>query len=148
MSFFTIFTAVKILAKFETTRKMLNASSLWSFGDCFFLIFKNCLVIFGMFVNVNMCWTILNAAESTDSAAIFIELLKFFLWSSIIFRMHVYVWWRIRDTISGEQEWGLPYPFLKIGKIVLIIWKNALIVYIHRLHVHSCPNSKCYFKSI
>ena len=82
MSFFTIFTAVKILAKFETTRKMLNASLLWSFGDCFFFIFKDCLRIFVMFVNVNMCKTILKAAESTDSAAIFIKLLKFFLWSA------------------------------------------------------------------
>ena len=41
----------------------------------------------------------------------------------------------------------LPYPFLKIEKIALIIWKNALIVFIHRLNVHLCSNSKCYFKS-
>ena len=31
-----------------------------------------------MFVNVDMCKTVLIAGESTDSAAIFIELLKFF----------------------------------------------------------------------
>ena len=55
--------------------------------------------------------------------------------------------------ISGAQlvgkrgEMGLLYPFLKIEKIALIIWKNALIVFIHRLNVHLCSNSKCYFKS-
>ena len=45
-----------------------------------------------MFVKVNMCKTVLNAGESTYSAAIFVELLKFF-WKvlTIIFRMHVYV---------------------------------------------------------
>ena len=31
-----------------------------------------------MFVNVDMCTTVLNAGESTDSAAIFIELLNCF----------------------------------------------------------------------
>ena len=31
-----------------------------------------------MFVNVDMCTTVLNAGESTDSAAIFIELLRCF----------------------------------------------------------------------
>ena len=31
-----------------------------------------------MFVNVDMCTTVLNAGENTDSAAIFIELLKCF----------------------------------------------------------------------
>ena len=46
-----------------------------------------------MFVNVDMCTTVLNAGESTDSAAIFIELLKCFCEVlTIIFRMHVYVW--------------------------------------------------------
>ena len=75
MSFFTIFTVVEILAKFGTTRKMLNASLLRSCGGCFFLIFKDCLRIFVMFVNVDICKTALNAGESTDSAAIFIELL-------------------------------------------------------------------------
>ena len=44
----------------------------------FFLIFKDCLRIFVMFVNVDMCKTVLIAGESTDSAAIFIELLKCF----------------------------------------------------------------------
>ena len=48
--------------------------------------------------------------------------------------------------ISGAQlagkrgEMGLLYPFLKIEKIALIIWKNALIVFIHRLNVHLCSN--------
>ena len=32
-----------------------------------------------MFVNVDMCKTVLIAGESTDSAAIFIVLLKFFV---------------------------------------------------------------------
>ena len=59
----------------------------------FFLIFKDCLRIFVMFVNVDMCKTVLIAGESTDSAAIFIELLKFFCEVlTIILRMHVYVW--------------------------------------------------------
>ena len=48
---------------------------------------------------------------------------------------------------SATTLGGLPYPFLKNEKITLIIWKNALIVLIHRLNVHLCSNSKCYFKS-
>ena len=44
----------------------------------FFLTFKDCLRIFVMFVNVDMCKTVLIAGESTDSATIFIVLLKFF----------------------------------------------------------------------
>ena len=48
----------------------------------FFLIFKDCLRIFVMFLNVYMCKTVLIAGDSTDSAAIFIELLIFFLWSA------------------------------------------------------------------
>ena len=47
----------------------------------------------------------------------------------------------------GREGAGLPYPFLKIEKIALIIWKIALIVFIHRLNVHLCSKSKCYFKS-
>ena len=51
--------------------------------------------------------------------------------------------------LAGRRGEGgaAPYPFLKIEKIVLIIWKNTLIVFIHRLNVHLCSNSKCYFKS-
>ena len=66
---------------------------LWGlfFGD-----FKDCLRIFVMFVDVDMCKTVLIAGESTDyefTAAIFIELLKFFCEVvTIIFRMHAYVW--------------------------------------------------------
>ena len=48
---------------------------------------------------------------------------------------------------SATTLGGLPYPFLKNEKITLIIWKNALLVLIHRLNVHLCFNSKCYFKS-
>ena len=36
---------------------------------------------------------------------------------------------------------------MKIEKIALIIWKNALIVFIHRLNVHLCSNLKYHFKS-
>ena len=55
----------------------------------FFLIFKDCLRIFVMFVNVDMCKTVLNARESTDFTAIFTELLKCFCEVlAIIFRMH------------------------------------------------------------
>ena len=62
-------------------------------GVVFFLIFKDCLRIFVMFVNVDMCKTVLIAGETTDFAAIFIELLQFFCEVlAIIFRMHVYVW--------------------------------------------------------
>ena len=46
-----------------------------------------------MFVNVDMCKTVLIAGESTGSAAIFIELLKFFCEVlTVIFRMYVYGW--------------------------------------------------------
>ena len=62
----------------------------------FFLVFKDCLMILVTFVNVDMCKTVLIAGESSDyefSAAIFIELLKFFCEVlTIIFRMHAYVW--------------------------------------------------------
>ena len=45
-----------------------------------------------MFVNLDICKTVLIAGVSTDSAAIFIELLKCFCEVLIIiFRMHVYV---------------------------------------------------------
>ena len=59
----------------------------------FFFIFKDCLRIFVMFVNVGMCKSVLIGGESTVSAAIFIELLKCFCEVlTIIFRMHVEVW--------------------------------------------------------
>ena len=62
-------------------------------GVVFFFIFKDRLRIFVMFVNMDMCKTVLIAGESKDSAAIFIELLKCFCEVlPIIFRMHVYVW--------------------------------------------------------
>ena len=60
-----------------------------------------------MFVNVDMCKTVLIAGESTGSAAIFIELLKFFCEVlTIIFRMHMH-------EVGGEGG-GRPHPFLKI----------------------------------
>ena len=69
-----------------------------------------------MFVNVDMCKTVLMAGESTDSGTIFIELLNLFCEVlTIIFRMHVYVWWHIKGTISGEEEQGVfPTLFLKL----------------------------------
>ena len=46
-----------------------------------------------MFVNVDMSKTALIAGESTDSAAIFLELLKCFCEVlTIFFGMHAYVW--------------------------------------------------------
>ena len=55
----------------------------------FFLIFKDCLRIFVMFVNVNMCKRVLNAGESADSTAILTELLQCFCEVLvIIFRMY------------------------------------------------------------
>ena len=103
---------------------------------CFF-IFKDCLQIFVMFFNVDMCKTALIAGESTDYAIIFIELLKFF-WEvlTIIFGMHVYLWRHFRGRIRGEE--GFPYPFWKVEKIAIIICKNAFIVFIHRLNIHLC----------
>ena len=101
-----------------------------------------------MFVNVDMCKTVLIAGESTDSAAISVELVKFF-WEVLLFLGCMCM----SDDVSGAQlagrrvRGGLPYPFLKIEKIALMIWKNALTVFIHRLNVHLCSNSKCYFKS-
>ena len=47
-------------------------------GVVFFFNFQGLFEDFVMFANVDMCKTVLIAAESTDSAAIFIELLKFF----------------------------------------------------------------------
>ena len=91
---------------------MLNASLLWSCGGCSFLVFKDFVRIFVTFVDVDMCKTVLIAGESTDyefSAATFIELLKFFCEVlTIIFRMHEYVWWAIRGTISEEDGGGPP----------------------------------------
>ena len=53
-----------------------------------------------MFVNMDMRKSVLIAGERTDSAAIFIELLKCFREVlTLIFRMHVNVWWRITGTL-------------------------------------------------
>ena len=58
-------------------------------GFFFFFNFKDSLRIFVMFVNVDMCKAVLIASESTESAAIFIGLLKCFCEVlTIIFRMH------------------------------------------------------------
>ena len=101
---------------------------LW--GLCFW-DFKDCLKIYVMYVNVDMCKAVLIAGESTDyefSVAIFIELLKFFC-EVLSFRIHAYVWWRIRGTISQEERdggEGSPLPIFEN-------WKN-------------CPNNseKCF----
>ena len=151
MSFFTILTVVKILAKFGTTRKMLNAVGLffeflrivWGFLLC--LSTWTCVKLSLLQVRVLTIWSSLQL--------IFTELLKlFFKVLTIIFRIHAYghVW---RTQLAGRKGegggggWGLPYSFLKIEKIVLIIWKNALIVFIHKLNVHLCSKLKCHFKS-
>ena len=149
MSFFTIFTVVKILAKFGTTSKMLNDSLLWSCGGCFFEFLRIVWFLWCLSAWTCVKLSLLQVRVLTMefSAAIFIELLKFFCEVlTNIFRMHAYVWWRIRGIISRE-EGGLPYPFMKIEKILQTIWKNALIVFIHRLNVHLCSNLKCHFKS-
>ena len=85
----------------------------------FFWSFKDCLKIFVMFVNVDMCKTVLIAGESTGSAAIFIELLKFFCEVlTIIFRMHVYGWWRIRAQLARRRGGGAsPTFFWKLKKL-------------------------------
>ena len=49
--------------------------------------------------------------------------------------------------ITGRMGEHLPYPFLKIKIIVLIMGKkNALIVFIHELNVPLCSHLKCCFK--
>ena len=115
------FIRLKILAKFGTTRKMLNASLLWNCRGCFFEFLKIVWEFFVIFVNVDMCKTVLIAGEGTDCAAIFIELLKCFCEVlTIIFTMHVYVWWRIRGTISGEKgggRWVSPILFWILKKL-------------------------------
>ena len=59
-----------------------------------------------MFVNVEMCKTVLIAGESTDyefSAAIFIELLKFFCEAlTIIFIMHAYFYNAVHFYNAGN----------------------------------------------
>ena len=85
----------------------------------FFLIFKDCLRIFVMFVNVDMWKTVLIEGESTDSEAVFIGLLNCFCEVLTIFLgcIRMYVWWRIRDTTSGEREGvGSPLPFFEKWK--------------------------------
>ena len=62
---------------------------------------------------------------------------KVLMWSTnYCFGMHKYVWWRIRGTTSGEED------FLKIEKAVLIMGKNALTVFIHGLNVYLCSYLK------
>ena len=82
----------------------------------FFRIFKDCLRIFVMFVNVDMCKTVLITGDSTDSEAIFIGLLKCFC-EVLLFLGYIrmYVWWRVRGTISGEER-GSPVPFFENWK--------------------------------
>ena len=53
---------------------MLNASLLWNCVSLRFWVFKDCLMIFVMLVNVDMCEIVLTTSEITDyqfSAAIF-----------------------------------------------------------------------------
>ena len=62
---FTIFNVVKILAKCGTTWKMLKANLWYSCVGFLFWVFKDCLRIYVMFVNVNMCGIVLITSEST-----------------------------------------------------------------------------------
>ena len=145
--FFTIFTVVKMLAIFGTTWKLLNAILLWSCVGLLFWVFKDCLRIFVVFVKVDLCEIVLITSESTDymsSLQLFYWVIQVMMWSAnYCFEMHAFVWWRIRSTISGEED------FLKIEKIAIIMGKNALIVFIHGLNVRLlCPHLKCYFKNI
>ena len=69
-----------------------------------------------MFVNVDMCKTVLIAGESTDSTAIFIGLLKCFCEVlSIIFRMHWDLWAQLAGR-RGEGVVGSPLPFFEKWK--------------------------------
>ena len=141
MSFLMIFTV-----KFGTTWKMLNASLFWSCAGLLFWVFKDCLRIFVMFVNLDMCEIVLVTSESIDyefSAAIFI--------ANYCFGMHAYALWRIRGTYR-VKKWGrrggrgFPLPFLKIEKIALIMGKKCL-VHPWMKYVHLCSHLKCCFKS-
>ena len=58
-----------------------------------FWIFKDFLRIFVMLVNVDMCKTVLIVGDSTDSAAIFIGLLKCFCEVLLFLRcIRIYFW--------------------------------------------------------
>ena len=96
-----------------------------------------------MFVNMDIYEIVLITSKNTDyefSAATFKELFKVLMWSAnYCFGMHAYVWWRIRATIRGEED------FLKIEKNALIMGKNALIVFIHGLKVLSMLSIKVLF---
>ena len=135
--------SIKILAKFGTTGKMLNASLLWSCVELLFWVFKDCLRISVMFATVEICKVVFITSESTDyefSADIWCEVVL--MWSAnYCFGMHAYIWWRIRGTINREKD------FLKIEKISLIMEKNALLVFILGLNVHLCSHLKCCFES-
>ena len=98
---------------------MLKANLLWSCGVCFFIIFRDCLRIFVMFVNVGMWKTVLIEGESTVSEAVFVGLLNYFCEVLTIFLgcIRMYVWWRFRGTTSGEREGvGSPLPFFEKWK--------------------------------
>ena len=101
-------------------------------------------------MNVDMCEIVLITSEHTDYgfyAAIFMELFK--SWWEVL--TIVLGCMRMSDDVSGAQLAGsrgaLPFPFLKIEKISVIIGKNALIAFIHGLNVHPCSHLKCCFKS-
>ena len=94
--------SIKILAKFGTTGKMLNASLLWSCVELLFWVFKDCLRISVMFATVEICEVVFITSESTDyefSAAIFIKSLKFWceVLTIVLGCMH------ISGDVSGAQ---------------------------------------------
>ena len=138
LSFFTIFTLVKISAKFGTTWKMLNASLLWSCAGSLF----ECLRIVWGFLRCLRMWTCVRLSLLQVRVLLWVLLCSYFHWvikilmwsANNCFGVYAYVWWRIRDTLSGEKR-GVPRcSFLKIEKITLIMRKNELIVLIHGLN--------------
>ena len=85
-----------------------------------------------MFESVNMYELVLKVSNTKNvrelSFLIFLVLhMRVLTMSSILFGMHVYVWWQIRGTISGEERGVSPALFLKNKKICPNNGKNAFI---------------------
>ena len=103
--FFTIFTVVKILAKFGTTWKMLNAGLLRGCVGLLFWVFKNCLRIFVMFANADMCvkLSLLQVRVLTTSfLQLFLLIIKVVMWSAD----YCFGCMRISGDVSGAQLAG------------------------------------------
>ena len=147
MSFLMIFTV-----KFGTTWKILNASLFWSCAGLLFWVFKDCLRIFVMFVNLICTKLSLLQVRVLTMSSLPLFSLSVLMWgANYCFGMHAYALWRIRGTYRGKK-WGrrggrgFPLSFLKIEKIALIMGKKCL-VHPWMKYVHLCSHLKCYFKS-